>query len=166
MRAVHPAGLSIEDLRKETDIKHTRGSGPGGQHRNRAATEVQLRHRPTGIRAAAGERRSQAANLKVAWFRLRKRLALEYRSPLAQNAPQPRDYQASDLWRGRVQQKKICVNLEHTDFPTLLAEVLDLFHAWECDEKATAEALGITRTQLVRFVGESILRPLRENQKR
>ena len=163
---MHPAGLPIEELRKETDIKHTRGSGPGGQHRNRVATEVQLHHRATGIHAAAGERRSQAANMKVAWFRLRKKLALEHRGPLAHNAPEPKDYQASNLWRGRVQQKKIRVNIEHEDFPTLLAEVLDLLLAWDLDEKATSEALGITRSQLVRFVGEPLLRSLRTNQKR
>lgn len=164
--SVHPASLPVEKLRKETEVKHTRGSGPGGQHRNRVATEVQLHHRPTGIRAAAGERRSQAANLRVAWFRLRRKLALEHRGPLASNAPEPADYQPSPLWCGRVQDKKIRVNSEHADFPTLMAEVLDVLTAWNFNEKATAQALGISRTQLVRFVSEPVLRTLKAGQRR
>ncbi len=52
-----------------------RGSGPGGQHRNKATTGVRLTHGPTGVQATATERRSRAANLKVALRRLAKRVA-------------------------------------------------------------------------------------------
>jgi protein subunit release factor B len=47
-----------------------RGSGPGGQHRNKATTGVRLTHTPTGIQATATERRSRTANLKRAHQRL------------------------------------------------------------------------------------------------
>ena len=55
-----------------TDIttEFVRGSGPGGQHRNKATTGVRLTHAPTGIQATATERRSRTANLKVAHSRL------------------------------------------------------------------------------------------------
>ena len=50
--------------------EYVRGSGPGGQHRNKATTGVRLTHTGTGIQATATERRSRAANLKVARQRL------------------------------------------------------------------------------------------------
>ena len=54
--------------------EYVRGSGPGGQHRNKATTGVRLTHTATGIQATATERRSRAANLKVARKRLTARV--------------------------------------------------------------------------------------------
>lgn len=63
-----------ETLLGECDVETYRGSGPGGQHRNRTETAVRLRHRPTGLVAQATERRSQGQNLGVALERLRARI--------------------------------------------------------------------------------------------
>ena len=60
-------------------------SGPGGQHRNKASTAVRLRHPPTGLAAAATERRSQLQNRLAALARLRARLAQRAAPP-----PRPR----------------------------------------------------------------------------
>lgn len=51
------------DLR-ETDLeeKFVTSQGPGGQHVNRSATCVQLRHTPTGLTVRAQDSRSQALN--------------------------------------------------------------------------------------------------------
>ena len=46
-----------------------------------------LAHRPTGIKAEASERRSQAENRTAALFRLRVNLALEIRRPVKETAP-------------------------------------------------------------------------------
>lgn len=62
-------------LERETEITFFIASGPGGQHRNRNATGVRLVHGPSGITVTATERRSQAANLAVAFARLARRLA-------------------------------------------------------------------------------------------
>ena len=61
-------------------MRHERRSGPGGQHRNKVSTAVVITHRPTGVRAEANERRSQAENHREAVRRLRVRLAVEVRS--------------------------------------------------------------------------------------
>lgn len=61
-------------LERESDVTFFIASGPGGQHRNRNATGVRLLHRPSGIVVTATERRSQAANLEVAYVRLARRL--------------------------------------------------------------------------------------------
>lgn len=64
-----------EALERECDIEFFTAGGPGGQHRNRVATGVRLRHRPSGLVVMATERRSQAANRRVALERLAERLA-------------------------------------------------------------------------------------------
>jgi protein subunit release factor B len=64
-----------DELERETEVTFFIASGPGGQHRNRNATGVRLVHRPSGLVATATERRSQAANIEVAFARLAARLA-------------------------------------------------------------------------------------------
>ena len=91
----HPAADSPEQLLAHCDVRRLRRSGPGGQHRNKVETAVSLHHLPTGVRAEASERRSQAQNQSVALFRLRVNLALEVRRPCGpDNVP-------SLLWQSR-----------------------------------------------------------------
>ena len=71
-----------EELLAACDVEPFRGSGPGGQHRNKTETAVRLRHRPTGIVTQAAERRSRTQNLGAALARLRAALA-------ARRAPPP-----------------------------------------------------------------------------
>jgi hypothetical protein len=144
--ASHPACLSVDQLLAECDVRRERRSGPGGQHRNKVETAVVLTHRPTGLRGDASERRSQEANRQMAIFRLRLRLALEIRLPIAENAP------PSELWRGRVSAGRISVNAQHADFPALLAEALDRVTARDADASAAAAGLGVSASQLVRLL--------------
>lgn len=51
-----------------------RGSGAGGQHRNKTETAVQLRHRPTGTAVRCESERSQAQNRRTALALLRAKL--------------------------------------------------------------------------------------------
>lgn len=60
-------------LEKQTAIEFFRGSGPGGQRRNKTETGVRLRHL-SGIVIEAEDTRSQARNRKLAFERLQKRL--------------------------------------------------------------------------------------------
>src|SRR5258706_3752272 len=61
-------------LLAECDVETYRGSGPGGQHRNRRDSAVRLTHRPSGLVVTATERRSQHQNKLVALERLAARL--------------------------------------------------------------------------------------------
>ena len=142
----HPAAWPPERLLADCDVRRTRRSGPGGQHRNKVETAVVLRHRPTGIEAEGHERRSLSENRQVAIRRLRVKLALEVRRP--PNSLEP----VSDLWRSRCRGGRIVVSHEHADFPALLAEALDVTLAAEADVKAAALALGATSSQLVKFL--------------
>jgi hypothetical protein len=148
MSAPHPATLPPEKLLAECDQRRLRRGGPGGQHRNKVETAVVLRHRPTGIDAEANERRSQAQNLRQATFRLRIRLAIEFRRPVADVA----NYQPTPLWQSRTIGRRINVNAEHDDFPALLAEALDVITATEFDLTTAAVPLAVTATQLWKLI--------------
>jgi hypothetical protein len=149
MTSAHPASLSNDELLAQCDVTRLRRGGPGGQHRNKVETAIVIIHRPTGLRAEANERRSQAENQREAIRRLRLRLATEIRSSPADtdNTVAP-----SLLWQSRCAGGRISINSAHDDFPTLLAEALDFVTAAEFDMALAANALGISTTQLVRFL--------------
>ena len=143
---MHPAQLPPLELLKHCQESRTRRPGPGGQHRNKVETAVILTHEGTGISAEANERRSQVDNRNVTLFRLRVTLALDVRSD-ADESPS-----LSQLWLGRVENKRIRVNPEHADFPALLAEALDVIVRNDFDLKLASEQLQVTASQLVKFL--------------
>jgi len=63
-----------KSLERDTKLEFVRGSGPGGQRRNRRETGVRLHHAPSGIVLLADELASQARNRDVAFARLKERL--------------------------------------------------------------------------------------------
>jgi ribosome-associated protein len=58
-----------ETLEKLCEVEPTRGSGPGGQHRNKVETGVRVSH-PSGIVVLSTSHRSQRQNLDEAYERL------------------------------------------------------------------------------------------------
>jgi len=79
----------MDRLLAECDVETYRGSGPGGQHRNRRDSAVRLTHRPTGIVVTASERRSQHQNKEVALERLALKLAARRRRKRPRIATRP-----------------------------------------------------------------------------
>lgn len=145
----HPATLSDEDLLKECQIGKGRSSGPGGQHRNKVETQVTITHLPTGVTARAGERRSAEENKRVAIRRLRLALAVEVRTVV------PAGEIRSDLWRSRcTPDGRIVCNPAHRDYPSLLAEALDVLAAAGWDPRKAALRLCCSPSQLVKLVKE------------
>ena len=141
---MHPAALSDDLLLRDCEITRTRRSGPGGQHRNKVETAIVLEHRLTGIKAEANECRSQAENQAQALFRLRLRLAVGLRGTRRRDEP------PSELWCSRVGRGRIAINPQHSDFPTLLAEVLDHMALRGYDFPITAEHFSCSATQLAK----------------
>lgn len=144
--AVHPAELSPAQLLEACDVRRTRRSGPGGQHRNKVETAVVITHQPTGVKGEASERRSQSQNHSNAVFRLRVNLALGVRC-----RREPPD-SPSLQWQSRCAGGRICVSPQHDDFPALLAEAMDVLAACEMDVKSAAARLQTTFSQLTRFL--------------
>ena len=142
----HPTSLSEELLLRSCDIQRTRGSGPGGQHRNKVETAIVITHQPTGVTGQASERRSQHKNREVAIQRLRLNLALQVRTPVAVDDP------PSALWQSRIQSRKISVSSSHFDFAVLLAEAIDRITAMEFDVSGAAKHLTVSTSQLIKFL--------------
>lgn len=69
----------------EADFEETfvRSSGAGGQHLNKTATCVQLRHRPSGLEVSCMRERSQSINRFIARRELLEKLAQEQGLPTA-----------------------------------------------------------------------------------
>jgi len=158
----HPASLDDESLLAQCDLSKDRTRGPGGQHRNKVETQVILLHTPTGISAHAGERRTVTENKRVAIKRLRLRLAVEHRCPV------PLGEIGSELWRSRRRAPargpgasptprarsggRIVCAPDHHDYPSLLAEALDVIAAADWDLAKAALRLDVSPTQLLKLI--------------
>lgn len=68
---------------KETDLEIVRlkGSGPGGQNRNKRETGIRITHIPTGLVVMATERRTQGENLRIALERIEERVRKHFYRP-------------------------------------------------------------------------------------
>ncbi len=89
-----------------------RGSGPGGQHKNKTETCIRLIHKPTGLRVEATNERSQHANLIAAWKMLEgkvNRLAEEQAG-----AKRKADYQAKPeaTFGAQIRTYRLCGNAQ------------------------------------------------------
>ena len=144
---MHPSRLEVDLLLSDCEIERTRRGGPGGQHRNKVETAIVIRHRPTGVSAQAGERRSQHANREVAIQRLRLNLAVESRTIVdSKRVPH-------EVWTARVNQNRISISESSPDFAAMIAEALDFIAFVEFDVSAAAKKLGVSTSQLIKLLG-------------
>ncbi|KAI6036073.1 RF-1 domain-containing protein [Pisolithus microcarpus] len=93
----------VPELREE-DLEESfvRGSGPGGQSINKTKNNVQLLHKPTGIRVSCQETRSLQTNRMLARRQLLQKLDQMYNPGLSKTELQ----QAKKLERERQRRKK------------------------------------------------------------
>ena len=90
-----------ETLEKLCEMEPTRGSGPGGQHRNKVETGIRLSH-PSGIVVLATNHRSQKQNLDEAYERLVEKLEKLNFVPKVRKATKP----SKGAKRRRLESKK------------------------------------------------------------
>ncbi len=79
----------LEYLQRICSVRFVRVGGPGGQHRNKTETGVQLTHPPSGLVVSATERRSQSQNRAVAFDRLIAKLEALNHRPKARRPTRP-----------------------------------------------------------------------------
>jgi len=149
----HPAALAEGELLKLCDLGRGRSGGPGGQHRNKVQTLVVLTHRASGISAQAGERRSAQENHRVALRRLRLALATHVRAPV------PLGECRTPLWLSRTDKRagspgRIACSPAHADYPSMLAEAMDVLDAAGWDLEPASLRLVVHKTQLVRLIAD------------
>jgi hypothetical protein len=135
-------------LLKDCHQERYRASGPGGQRRNKVETAIRLHHRPSGLTAQAEESRSLEENRTRAIRRLRERMALELRAPLDLDVPHP----APEFVELRGPRGGLSVNQRNRAYPIVVATVLDALEAAEGSYAKAARALGLTTSQVLRFL--------------
>jgi hypothetical protein len=139
--------LTDDALLGECRWDQYRGSGPGGQKRNKTSNTVRLVHLPTGATVTAGESRSLSENKLYALRRLRLKLAADLREPvdLATFAP-------PDWFLSVRRQSHIGASHRHPLYAAVGGLVLDLLAALGGNPAAVAVNLGVSTTSVVKFL--------------
>jgi len=146
----HPCYWSEVQLLAQCRLTFSRASGPGGQNRNKVETSVQIEFLPGGVIASASERRTQNENRKVAIQRLRCKLAVEFRSA---NASSPNDDAGgSILWKLYCRNGRIDISESNTDWPAILAEIIESLCLEDWNIGKVALRLGTSSSQLVKLL--------------
>lgn len=84
----------------DLEEKFTRGTGPGGQHRNKTSTTVVLKHVPSGQVVRVDGGRSQSVNRQTALELLRSRMAAAAEEQATAERTSQRKQQAGTGMRG------------------------------------------------------------------
>lgn len=88
----------IEIPKDQIRIETTRGSGPGGQHKNSTNSCVIMTHIPTGIKVVR-DGRSQISNREYAYTEIKKRVNEFYRTGFMDNESKGRKDQVGNIDR-------------------------------------------------------------------
>ena len=113
-----PAAAEVVISEKELAWSTCRGTGSGGQKRNKTETTVLLTHLPTGLQVRCETTRSQLKNRELALALLRARLWEAARSRLREERDQLRKQQQGSGMRGDKRRTIRCQDGQVTDHLT------------------------------------------------
>jgi hypothetical protein len=141
-------GLTDAALLAGCEVDRFRGSGAGGQKRNKTSSSVRVRHGATGLSGQSGDSRSQPENRAIALRRLRARLAFELREPVdlaAYVAPPALAPLAGPVVKSERFQRSV-------EYLRAVGHLLDLYAAAACSLADAARHLGLSTGALARWV--------------
>lgn len=138
--------LSDDELLAQSRVDHYRGSGPGGQKRNKTSNAVRLTHLPTGIAVTATESRSLKENHLFAMRRLRLKLASELREQV------PEQFEPPDWFLSVRRENRIEASHRHVYYAAIGGLLLDLLKAMRGNPSHVATMLGISTTAVIKFL--------------
>ena len=139
--------LPAELLVRQCRVDAYRGSGPGGQHRNKTSSAIRVTHTPTGIIATGTEMRSQLQNRNHALGRLRRKLAIELRLPV--DIPSF----VRPGWLDEIPgAADLGIRPGNERFDEVLAIVLDVLEGAAASVSAAAMTLGVNTAAVVAFL--------------
>ena len=139
--------LSEDELLRDCRWDVFRGSGPGGQKRNKTSNAVRLTHLPSAIHVTATEARSLAENKLHAVRRLRLKMVADLREPIDVTHFSPPD------WFLEIRHnKRIGVSHRHPWYAPAGGLVLDLLEVMHGNPAAVAVMLSVTTTVVIRLL--------------
>ena len=139
--------LTDDALLAESKWEQYRGSGPGGQKRNKTSNAVRLTHTPTGVSVTAGESRSLSENKLWALRRLKLKLAADVREAVELAAFQPPDWFLSIRRDNHIE-----ASHRHPLYAAAGGLVLDLLAACRGNPAAVAVNLGVSTTAVIKLL--------------
>jgi hypothetical protein len=122
--------------------------GPGGQHANKTASGVRLRHAASGLETMCCEHRTGAANRAGALRRMRLALACRIRGG------------ADPAWlEPQVRSGRLACGPEAASWPAVVAVLLDALQAAHGELKPAAAACRLNTSQLAKaLVSDQLVR--------
>lgn len=128
-------GLNDEELSARCRLEFCRGTGNGGQKRNKTSSAVRaVLLEDERFAASDCSERSQHRNRANALWKLRRLIAFEVRC-----APP-------------VPPSRITCGLTNAEYPCNLAHLLDVLDSCSCDHKAAAVLCGVTPSALLKLL--------------
>ncbi|HUS63367.1 MAG TPA: peptide chain release factor-like protein [Kofleriaceae bacterium] len=144
--------LALADaaLLAQCQVDRMRGSGPGGQKRNKTESSVRVRHAATGLFALSGESRSQHENKARALRRLRERIAFDLREPVELEGYGTPPALAALLEQEQVRKSEKWLRSE--EYLRAVGHLVDLYQAVGCSLPDAAQRLAVPQGRLDRIV--------------
>jgi hypothetical protein len=157
-----PRQLPDAALLRQCRFEAFRGSGPGGQKRNKTSSAVRITHLRSGLSAVASESRSQHENRARALRRLRHRLALDLREAI-----DPATFARPD-WLVELigQQGGLKMGPRDERYPAVMGLVLDVLAAAQWSVSTAAGMLGVSTANFVGFLQADVKLLAKVNQMR
>ena len=148
--------LEETQLLKKCKIQNTIGTGKGGQKRNKTKNAVRVIffsvNSVDSISVTSSKYRSKQENLTSAWRKLKIKIAVTKNSQLTRMSQQEISLVCKQHLKSYFLDEKIKINSKNFFYPLLLAVIFDCFFLLQKDLKKVAEFLGVTFSQLQKFI--------------